>query len=46
MMVRAAMLGNKTVTPMEAMKKIMMNKNYKAASEKFKTALNKQFGTL
>jgi hypothetical protein len=46
MMVRAAMLGNKSVTPMEAMKKIMMNKNYKAASEKFKTALNKQFGTL
>lgn len=46
MMVRAAMLGNKTVTPMEAMKKIMMNKNYKTASEKFKTALNKQFGTL
>lgn len=46
MMVRAAMLGNKSVTPMDAMKKIMMNKNYKAASEKFKTALNKQFGTL
>lgn len=46
MMVRTAMLGNKSVTPMDAMKKIMMNKNYKAASEKFKTALNKQFGTL
>jgi hypothetical protein len=46
MMVRAAMLGNKTVTPMDAMKKIMTNKNYKAASDKFKSALSKQFGTL
>lgn len=35
MMIRAAMLGNKKVKPMDAMKKIMTNKNYAEASKKF-----------
>lgn len=39
MMIRAAMLGNKKVKPMEAMKLIMTNKNYATASKKFANSL-------
>ncbi len=46
LMVRAAFLGNKKVTPMEAMKKIMNNSNYAEASQKFNEAARKQFGTI
>ena len=45
MMIRSAMLGNKSVTPMDAMKKIMMNKNYAAAAKQF-AAASKNIGTL
>lgn len=45
MMVRAAMVGNKNVQPMEAMKAIMSNSNYKKASSKFTNAM-KGIGTL
>lgn len=47
MMIRSAMLGNKKVKPMDAMKKIMTNKNYATAAKKFMTAVNGQpSGTL
>ena len=47
MMIRSAMLGNKKVKPMDAMKKIMTNKNYATAAKKFMTAVNGQpAGTL
>lgn len=46
LMVRSAFLGNKNVTPMEAMKHIMNNEHYPEASKKFTTAAAKQFGTL
>jgi len=47
MMIRSAMLGNKKVKPMDAMKKIMTNKNYATAAKKFMTAVNGQpTGTL
>ena len=46
MMVRSAMLGNTKVTPMEAMKYIMSNSHYEAASKKFTSAAARQFGTL
>lgn len=45
MMIRAAMLGNKKVKPMEAMKMIMTNKNYANAAKAFATA-SKNVGTL
>ena len=38
MMIKSAMLGNKKVKPMEAMRHIMMNKNYAEASKKFTAA--------
>ena len=37
MMIKAAMLGNKKVKPLEAMKMIMINKNYAEAAKKFAT---------
>ena len=47
MMIRSAMLGNKKVKLMDAMKKIMTNKNYATAAKKFMTAVNGQpAGTL
>ena len=47
MMIRSAMLGNKKVKPMDAMRKIMTNKNYATAAKKFMTANNGQpTGTL
>ena len=47
MMIRSAMLGNKKVKPMDAMKKIMTNKNSATAAKKFMTAVNGQpTGTL
>ena len=48
MMIRSAMLGNKKVTPMEAMKKIMTNKNYATSAKKFMGAMNggQNFGAL
>ena len=47
MMIRSAMLGNKKVKPMDAMKKIMTNKNYATAAKKFMTDVNGQpTGTL
>lgn len=46
LMVRSAFLGNKNVTPMEAMKHIMNNEHYPEASKKFTAAAAKQFGTL
>lgn len=42
MMIRSAMLGNKKVKPMDAMRKIMTNKNYATAAKKFMTAVNGQ----
>ena len=42
MMIRSAMLGNKKVKPMDAMRKIMTNKNYATAAKKFMTANNGQ----
>jgi hypothetical protein len=45
MMIRAALLGNKSVKPMEAMKWIMTNKNYASAAKAFATAA-KNIGTL
>lgn len=41
MMIRAAMLGNKRVKAMDAMKLIMTNKNYAAAAKLFATATEK-----
>ena len=38
MMIRSAMLGNKKVKPLEAMKFIMTNKNYAEAAKKFTNA--------
>jgi len=38
LMIKAAMLGNKKVKPMEAMKRIMTNKNYAEAAKKFTSA--------
>lgn len=46
MMIRAAMLGNKKVKPMEAMKLIMTNKNYAAAAKKFIGGMSQAAGTL
>lgn len=46
MMARAAMLGNKSVAPMDAMMKLMKNKNFRPAAEKFKLTADRQFGTL
>jgi len=37
MMIKAAMLGNKKVKPLEAMKMIMTNKNYTEVAKKFAT---------
>lgn len=45
MMVRAAMLGNKNVKPMDAMRKIMTNKNYASAAKAFANT-SKNIGTL
>ena len=45
MMIKSAMLGNKKVKPMEAMKRIMTNKNYPEAAKKFTAAMN-QVGKL
>ena len=46
MMIRAAMLGNKKVKPMDAMRKIMTNKNYATAAKQFMAGMNPSFGTL
>ena len=46
MMIRSAMLGNKKVTPMEAMKKIMTNRNYAVAAKKFSNNMVQGFGNL
>jgi hypothetical protein len=45
MMIRSAMLGNKSVTPMDAVKWIMTNKNYATAAKAFAFA-SKNIGTL
>ena len=45
MMIRSAMLGNKKVKPLDAMKAIMTNKNYTEAAKKF-TNISKITGTL
>lgn len=45
MMIRSAMLGNKKVKPLDAMKAIMTNKNYAEAAKKF-TNISKITGTL
>lgn len=45
MMVKNAMLGNKKVKPMDAMRKIMKNKNYAKAAKLFITN-DKEIGTL
>ena len=39
MMIRSAMLGNKKVKPLDAMKAIMTNKNYAEAAKKFTNAV-------
>ena len=46
MMIRAAMLGNKKVKPMDAMKLIMTNKNYPIVAKKFVNGMNQQIGKL
>jgi hypothetical protein len=45
MMIRAAMLGNKKVKPMDAMRKIMTNKNYASAAKAF-SQINQNIGSL
>lgn len=45
MMIRAAFLGNKKVKPMDAMRKIMTNKNYASAAKAF-SQINQNIGSL
>ena len=46
MMIKSAMLGNKKVKPMDAMRKIMTNKNYATAAKKMGAAMNQTIGKL
>ena len=46
MMIKSAMLGNKKVTPMDAMRKIMTNKNYAEAAKKFSNNMVQGIGNL
>lgn len=46
MMIKAAMLGSKKVGPMDAMRKIMTNKNYAIASRKMSQVMAQSIGTM
>ena len=46
LMVKSAMLGNKSVTQMDAMNKLLKSKHYPAAAKKFTVSFSQQYNSL